>query len=193
MPVSEPQTRRWTKAEYYQMAKLGWFRGQRVELIDGQVVVMTPQKPRHYAVLDRTAEVLRLVFGDGYWIRTQAPLDLGEITEPEPDVSVVRGRREDFENASAHPDQAELVVEVSEASLAYDRNRKGSLYACRGIRDYWIANLVDRQLEVYRDPIADESQEFGYRYKTLKVLKPGESVTALALPGMTLEVSDFLR
>src|SRR4030095_5185648 len=102
MPASEPVPRRWTKAEYYQMAKLGWFRGQRVELIDGQVVVMTPQKPRHYAVLDRPAEVPRLVFGGGYWIRTQAPLDLGAITEPEPDVSVVRGRREDFENASAH-------------------------------------------------------------------------------------------
>src|SRR5688572_10990632 len=85
MPVSEPVTRRWTKPEYYQMAKLGWFRGQRVELIEGQVVVMTPQKPRHYAVLDGIAEKLRRSFGQDYWVRTQAPLDLGEIMEPEPD------------------------------------------------------------------------------------------------------------
>jgi Uma2 family endonuclease len=175
------------------MAKLGWFHGQRVELMDGQVVVMTPQKPRHYAVLDRAAEMLRRVFGEDYWVRAQAPLDLGESTEPEPDVSVVRGRREEFEKSSAHPQDADLILEVSEASLAYDRTRKGSLYACRRIKDYWIANLVDRQLEVYRDPIADESQEFGYRYKTLMILKPGESVTALVLPGVALEVSELLH
>jgi Uma2 family endonuclease len=192
MHLLEPQTRRWTKAEYYHMAELGWFEGQRVELVEGEVVVMSPEKPRHYSSLDRVADVVRALFGAEYWVRAQAPLDLGESTEPEPDVAVVRGRRDLFERSGVHPTTAVLIVEVSESSLIYDRTRKGSLYAARRIADYWIVNLAEGQLEVYRDPTADPSEEFGFRYQSSIVPKSGESVTPLALPDRAIRVADLL-
>src|SRR5215475_6583344 len=93
--TAEPDKRRWTRQEYAQMGDLGWFAGQRVELIDGDIMVLSPQKFGHYAAVDRVAEVLRGAFGAGFWVRTQAPMGFGAFSEPEPDVSVVTGRRED--------------------------------------------------------------------------------------------------
>ena len=115
MQLLEPRTRRWTKTEYYQMGDLGWFRGQRVELIEGEIVVLSPQGFEHGASTDATGEALRNAFGTKAWVRTQLPIDLGEYSEPEADVSVVEGRRKDYKS---HPKTALLVVEVSESSLA---------------------------------------------------------------------------
>jgi len=187
-PSADPQPRLWTKAEYYEMADLGWFRGQRVELIEGQVMVLSPQKFAHYASVDKGAETLRAAFGSGFWVRSQAPVDLGTITEPEPDVSVVRGSRGDYK---AHPTTALLLVEVSETTLANDRGPKASLYAHAGIGDYWIVNLVHTQLEVYRDPLPDTGQPFGFRYGTRTVLGPQDTVTPLAAPHLRIVVADL--
>jgi Uma2 family endonuclease len=178
--TAEPDKRRWTRQEYAQMADLGWFTGQRVELIDGDIMVLSPQKFGHYAAVDRVAEVLRDVFGPGYWVRSQAPMGFGAFSEPEPDVSVVAGRREDYAD---HPASAALLVEVSDTTLGYDRNRKASLYATVGVADYWIVNLVDGQLEVYRQPVADNAQTYGHGYAARQVLHRGDAVTPLALPG----------
>jgi hypothetical protein len=81
---------------------------------------------------------------------------------------------------------------VSDSTLHDDRNRKANLYAINSILDYWIVNLVDRQLEVRRDPIADASEAFGYRYALLAILTPGQSVSPLALPTGTVAVADLL-
>ncbi len=90
------------------------------------------------------------------------------------------------------PTSALLVVEVSETTLYYDRNQKASLYAASGIADYWIINVVQRQVEVYRDPVPDATQAFGYRYASRTILDPGEVVSPLALPGATVAVADLL-
>ena len=89
-------------------------------------------------------------------IRIQLPLDLGQTSEPEPDCTIVLAASR--QNLAGHPTSAVLVIEVADSSLAYDRGRKGSLYARAGIQDYWIINLVDDRLEVYRDPIPDSSE-----------------------------------
>jgi Uma2 family endonuclease len=117
------------------------------------------------------------------------PSTLSFISEPEPDVSVVSGKREDHTD---HRTSAELVVEVSDNSMEYDRTRKASLYARAGIADYWIVNLVDRQLEVRRDPRPDPSQPYGHGYANVTVLVPPASVNPLAAPHVSLAVAELL-
>ena len=138
-PLNEPTERRWTRDEYYRMGELGWFIGQRTELIDGEVMVMSPQGPLHATSTERVRIVLERALGNGVWVRSQLAVDFGPYSEPEPDVSVVRGKLEDY--TSAHPTRALLVVEVSDSTISYDRTRKASLYARVGIADYWIVNV----------------------------------------------------
>jgi len=189
--IFDPSPRKWTKAEYYQLAELGMFQGQRAELIEGEIMVMSPQKFSHFATLDRSCDVLRAAFGSGYWTRSQGPLDFGLPSEPEPDVSVVRGRRDDY---SAHPLAADtvLIVEVSDTTLAFDRGNKASLYARAGIADYWVIDLVHTQLEVRRSPVADASARYGFRFADLLTFGPGQSVPLLSLPSAIITVSSLL-
>lgn len=185
----EPSPFRWSRGEYYQMAELGWFHGMRVELIEGEVMVLSPQNWLHASTTDRAGDVLRRAFGRSYWVRTQLPLSLGAASEPEPDVSVVAGSRDDYGD---HPARALLAVEVSDTTLRYDRVRKASLYARAGIADFWIINLVDRQVEVHRNPVADDSQPYGFRYADVTVFSPGDIQSPLALPEARVTVADLL-
>ena len=189
-PRSRVGARRWTKSEYYQMAEAGFFAGQRVELLEGQVVVLSPQNPQHWAATDQVRDVLTRHFGAGYHVRMQGPIDLGQTTEPEPDVCVVAGTRDDF--ARVHPTTAALIVEVSDWTLSYDRRRKGSLYARAGTADYWIINLRARQLEVYRAPVVDATRPYGHRYSSRLDLLPGMTVSPLAIPQVVIAVTDLL-
>ena len=128
MPALKPRTRKWTRAEYYRMADLGMFRDQRVELIEGTIVQMPPQKNFHVIGIGLVEQRPRAAFGPRYWVRIQAPLHLGPRSAPEPDVAVVPGGSRDY-TRTGHPTTALLIVEVSETTLAYDRGRKASLYA----------------------------------------------------------------
>ncbi len=185
---SDPQPRRWTRAEYYQMGEMGLFNGQRVELIGGEIMVMSPQKIQHYKSADGTGDVLKKAYGKGYWVRVQAPVDLGMPSEPEPDVSVVEGKPEDY---TAHPKKALLAVEVSETTLAYDRGEKASLYAAGGLKNYWIVNLVDDQLEVFTKPIPDSSKPFGYTYASRQIFRKKDVVFLPGLPRKKVAVARF--
>ncbi len=184
----EPTPRRWTREEYYRMGDLGFFHRQRVELIEGEIFVLSPQSWPHASTVDRVAGVLRRMLGTDFWVLTKFPLNLG-TSDPEPDVSVVLGRREDYND---HPTTAVLIVEVSESSLDYDRTRKASLYARAGIADYWIVNLVNNQLEVRRDPRPDPSQHYGHGYGSLTTLVPPAVVNPLAASQVSLAVADLL-
>jgi Uma2 family endonuclease len=182
--------RRWTKEEYYRLGELGFFHGQRVELIEGIIMVLSPQGPTHWSATERVRARLERAFGPGFLVRLQGPIDLGAPSEPEPDIAVVVGSVEDY--TDAHPTTALLIVEVSDSSLSYDRNRKASLYARAGIRDYWIVNLVDRQLEVYRDPVPDPAHHYGHRYGSRTDLVPPATIAPLALPSQALPVADLI-
>lgn len=189
-PRNGVRPRRFTKAEYYRLGELGFFTGQRVELIEGRLMVASPQNAAHWTTAEAVREQLTLVFGTGYSVRMQGPLDLGQTTEPEPDVAVVAGTRQQF--AHAHPTTALLIVEVSETTLTYDRGRKASLYARAGIADYWIVNLPQRQVEVYRDPVADAAEPFGHRYASRTDVPASGTLTPLAAPAATIAVTDLL-
>lgn len=188
---NEPRGHRWTREQYYQMLDLGWFQDQRVELIDGEVIDMPAQKNFHALAITLTEDVLKIAFGANYWVRVQMTLDLTPLSSPDPDLAVVAGSPRSHA-VSTNPTTALLVVEVSETTLWYDRNRKSHLYAAGGIADYWIVNLVQRQLEVYRDPVADSTQLFGHRYNGRTILDPPDKVSPLAVPQASITVADLL-
>jgi len=181
MLLREPILRRWTKREYYQAGDLGWFDDQRVELIDGEVVTMAPQRDEHAHAVTLANYAIGKAFGGSYVVRVQMPLDFA-ASQPEPDLAVIRGKPRDVKR---HPKSAALVIEVSDTTLAFDRGRKALLYASKGIRDYWIVNLVNRQVEVRRRPAAT-----GYRQ--VVTLKSGESIAPLVAGAATIKVADLL-
>jgi Uma2 family endonuclease len=188
---SEPQLRLWTREEYYKMAEAGIFRpDERTELIGGRIYVKAPQTPQHAAGISLVGETLRSLFNVGSHVRMHGPLNLSSFSEPEPDVAVVRGTIRDY--AKAHPNAALLVVEVAESSLAYDRGIKASLYASAGIPEYWVLNLVNRRLEVSRDPIAMPGQLHGYGYRTCTHYLAADAVTPLAAATGKVTVADLL-
>ena len=185
------KTRRWKRVEYDRLIETGFFRpGDPVELIGGQLIVAEPQGSGHFAAIQAVEEALRAAFGVGWQVRGQGPVALDEESEPEPDVAVVPGGFRDY--VAAHPSRPVLVVEVSESSLNLDRHHKGSLYARAGLVDYWIVNLVDRVLEVCRNPCPDPTASFGWRYQSVEALDRGVSVSPLALPGAHIRVADLL-
>jgi len=191
MSAPVPSPRLWTREEYYKMAEAGVFRpDERLELIGGRIVTMSPQNSPHATALTLTSEELRTLFGAGYVVRMQLPLDLSPSSQPEPDIAVVRGNVRDY--ASAHPTTALLIVEVSESSLTFDWGEKASLYASAGISEYWLVNLLDRRLEVYRDPVPVTGQPYGYGYRTGTHYFAANVVVPLAAPQETIKVADLL-
>lgn len=182
--------RRWTRAEYDRLVDLGMLHGEPVELIGGQLVVAEPQGSYHASRIGAAGDALRAVLPPGWLVRVQMPVALDDESEPEPDLALVPGAWADYD--AGHPARPALVVEVAESSLAYDRGDKGSLYARGGVRDYWIVNLVDRLLEVYRDPEPDPTAPYGWRYRAVERLGLAAVVSPLALPFVRLAVSDLL-
>ncbi|HSN85940.1 MAG TPA: Uma2 family endonuclease [Thermoanaerobaculia bacterium] len=186
MAVAIEDTHRWTREEYERKAEEGFFPPDaRVELIEGIVYDMAPQKSPHATACRLAQEALRSVFplSSGYDIRGQFPLALSEDSEPEPDVAVVKGSIRDF--SESHPTTALLIVEVADSTLLHDRKRKVPLYARSGIPEVWLLNLNRRVLEVYRSPVNGA-------YRTRLVLQAGDTVSPVARPDVPLAVATLL-
>jgi Uma2 family endonuclease len=182
----QPRSRRWTREEYHRAGELGLFRPEeRLELLDGEIIEKMTQNSPHAATVSAVAAMLLAAFGPGHVVRSQLPMALTPRSEPEPDVLVARGAP--FDYVADHPTAADtlLLVEVADTTLWFDRTRKRPAYARAGVREYWILNLRDRQLEVYREPS-------GSRYRSATVYAEDEQVTPLAAPNATLRVADLL-
>jgi Uma2 family endonuclease len=173
------KTRRSARIEY-----------ERLPLLDGRLVVREPQDRRHDAAVAAVREVLARGFGPGSHVRGHAPVALDDTSEPEADLVVVSGAP--WDDAAAHPSTPLLVVEVAETSLVLDSRRKGSLYARAGIRDYWILNLVDLVLEVYRQPARAAVVRHGWEYRSAQVLTRDAAVSPLGAPEARIDVADLL-
>src|SRR5262249_1486941 len=159
---------------------------ERIELLGGVLVCREPQGSAHATAIRMAEEALRRAFTEGWDVRAQLPVALDVESEPEPDVSVVPGSFRDYRHG--HPSRAGLIVEIADTSLALDREDKGSLYARAGLADYWIINLVDHVLEVYRGPVADAGAPHGWRHASLSTFRPGDLVTPLAAPHTSIPV-----
>jgi Uma2 family endonuclease len=188
MDRTKPSRCRWSRKEYYRLFESGFFIGRRVELVFGEIVEMPPMKNEHAIALGLADDAVRRAFGTGHWVRIQMPLHLGKTSAPEPDLAVVGGGPRDYPD---HPDRALLVIEVSDASLAYDRGRKAALYAHGGIEDYWIINLLKRTLEVRRSPHRARPARRS-RYAALTTLDSSDRLAPLAAPSYPIAVADLL-
>jgi Uma2 family endonuclease len=182
--VMSIRAKQWSREEYDRLVAAGAFRpGTRVQLVQGEIVEMTPQSAAHATALRRLQKALDSVFRETHDVRAQLPLALGELSEPEPDIAVVAGTPDDYRDR--HPTTAVLLVEVADSTLDFDRTRKLATYAAARIPEYWIVNLVAGVLEVYREPQ-------GPRYRTAQRLGPDEAVTPESAPAGHLIVRDLL-
>jgi len=191
MAEAPVQHRRWTRAEYDRLVEADFLGpDDKIELLGGYMIVREPKAPSRAACISRVYRALADVFGDGWHVRSVAPVALDDDSEPEPAICVVPGDPMDY--VDAHPARAELIVEASLARVAFDREHKGSLYARARIADYWIVNLPDKRLEVYREPIPDVAAPFGWRYGSAISLGSDKVVSPLAAPAASIAVADLL-
>jgi Uma2 family endonuclease len=153
--------------EYERLADAGLLKDRRVELINGWLVRKMTTKPPHVVAVDATREAIASILPQGWWLRDEKPVRIPDFDEPEPDISVVRGSRQDYRSRHPGPGDIEFLIEVSDTSLPWDRREKLSAYARAGVPTYWILNLIDRQLEVFTSP--DSSA-----YQTRQILAPGD-------------------
>jgi Uma2 family endonuclease len=188
--LSERQERLWARKEYYKLAEEGFFNGQRVELIEGRILVRAAMSALHRRGVTKADRILQRIFTKGFHVSTQCPLSIEDISDPEPDVAVVEGSEDDY--LETHPTTAVLIVEIADSSLDYDRTEKASLYAKANVPDYWIVNLKDRRSEVRRRPRKDDTQAFGYGYAELTIYIGKDSVSPLAKPKAKISVASLL-
>ena len=193
-PTRPDQPFRFTREQYYKLGELGFFDGKRVELIYGEIVEMSPINRPHANGVGLVADALALVFAAGHHISTQQPfwvpgVELG--CEPQPDVSVIPGARRDYTD---HPTAAALLVEVADTTFFYDTTTKAELYATAGVADYWVLDLSNRQLPVFRDPapLPLPTDLAATAYKTHLTFNPTDTVSPLAAPTATVRVADLL-
>lgn len=174
---------KWSTQEYHNMIATGIFKDRRLELLDGEIVEMSPESPLHYYQAQSSVEYLQLLLKDQAYIRFNGPISLTD-SEPEPDLAIVKNPKEKYINH--HPNQAEilLLIEVSHSTLAYDLNDKKKTYARNNIPEYWIIDLKHSQLYIFRNP-KQENYEFQLILKEGK-LKP------LAFSELEIEVQKLL-
>jgi Uma2 family endonuclease len=182
---SAPAVYRFTRDEYYRMAEAGLFRAKRVELLDGEIITMSPQNTPHASTVYRLVHLLEQLIGNTTCVRGQLSIVLNDWSEPEPDVAVCVPDPDDYGRAHPRPEQVFLLIEVADASLLYDRGQKAAAYAASNIPELWVVNLPDRRIEVLTDPDPDAR-----RYRQQRYALSGD---ALPLPGgSTIAVADIL-
>ena len=191
MDESAIGTHKWTRLEYDRLVEAEILGPEdRIELLGGEMIVKEPQYSPHATGVRLVQRVLEVTFGAGWDVRPQMPVALDEESEPEPDICVVPGDPRDYRDA--HPERPVLIVEVSLSRLGFDREHKGSLYARAGIADYWIVNIPDRRVEVYRERVPDGAASFGWRYGRSVALGPDQLFSPMAAPVAEIAVADLL-
>ncbi len=182
----EAQKRLFTADEYQRMGEAGIFPpGDRVELIDGEILTMSPIGSLHAAAVARATYALMTATTGLCTVRVQSPVRLNRNSEPEPDLVLAKSR-DDF-YAAAHPGPSDvlLVIEVAETTLRFDREVKGPLYARNGIVEYWLVDLTGERLTRHRTPEND-----GYR--DVVTLSRGQALSPLQLPDFEIRTDDLI-
>jgi Uma2 family endonuclease len=189
--AERPALHRWTRREYARLIDHGFLdEDDPIELLDGLLLLKEPQSSPHRTAVLLVARTLERAFGDGWFVQVQSPIGLDDRSEPEPDVCVVRGSPRDYTHA--HPTRPELIVEVALAGLGVARGRKATAYARGAIADYWIVNLVDRVLEIHREPARPGPARRRWGYMAIQTLGADAAVAPLAAPSARVRVGDLL-
>jgi Uma2 family endonuclease len=184
--VIEPviMRRRITVEEYEVMYEAGVFKpDERLELINGEILKVAPMNAPHMAHVARLSRIFIETLGRKATVFTQLPVVLSEDSEPEPDLSILRWRSDDYFSAKPSAQDVYAIIEVASTSLVYDRRVKLPLYARAGVPEVWIVKVQERELEVYRNPR-------GEAYSESRVLKPSDKIALLAFPDVEILLSE---
>lgn len=185
MPV-EITRRRFTADDYQRMGRVGILsEDDRVELIAGEIVAMTPIGPRHNAAVNRATRAMMAAVGDKAIVQVQGSVRLDLYHEPQPDLVLLRPQADDYASRLPGPKDILLIVEVADSSSDYDRNVKSRVYAEAGIGEYWLADLAENAVFVYSGPQ-------GGAYVSLAQHHPGQSIAPQALPDAVVAVQMLL-
>ena len=178
--------RRFTVDEYHRMAEAGILTaGERVELLEGEVVEMAPVGTRHAGQVNRLNALFAVRLGSRVVVSVQSPLRLSAASEPQPDFAVLRPRSDSYKHSHPDPGDVLVLVEVVDTAGEIERQVKAPLYARAGIRETWVVDVSADRLEVYRRPAPGG-------YGDVRILRRGEALAIEALPALTLSVADLL-
>ena len=185
MPVQTHH--RFSVQDYYRMAETGVLRPDvRVELLDGKIIDMSPIGPFHGGLVKRLSRIFNLKAQGRWLVSTQDPLRLDDHSEPEPDVMLLKPAADDYTSRHPQPEDVFLLIEVADSTLEYDREEKLPAYGRAGVTEFWIVNLQEATLEIYREP-----HFTGYGLKT--VLHAGDQARPLAFPDAAVDVAELLK
>jgi Uma2 family endonuclease len=178
---------RFSVKEYYRMAETGVLRPDaRVELLNGEIIDMSPIGPFHGGLVNRLIRIFTKKSKGRWMVSAQNPLRLDDHSEPEPDVMLLKPAPDDYTSRHPQPDDVFLLIEVSDSTLEYDHEEKLPAYGRAGVTEVWIVNLNDATIEVYREP-----HFTGYGGKT--VLRAGDTISPLAFPDAMVDVAELLK
>lgn len=188
------RAKKFSRQEYYKLAESGVLAaGDRVELIDGTIVAMSPQNLAHSTAITLATAVLNRLFHSTHLVSSQTPIVLSDLSEPEPDFSLFTpAHLNECLGRGTKPTRPDLVIEVSDPSYAYDTNEKANLYAASSIAEYWVLDLQKRRLEVRQEPGPDPDGTFGHSYRLLHILTEDQRVAPRFAPTIRLLISDLL-
>ena len=183
----EPTTiKYWTVQNYHQMSEMGILApDERTELINGQIILMASKGTAHVTSLQLLANALRDQLGNTALVRTQDPIQLDEWSEPEPDLVIARGTVLDYTDRHPGPRDLELVVEVADSTLKQDCEIKDKLYAQAGISDYWVLDVKNRQLHIFRNPTPTG-------YTSHLILNEPSQIAPQAFPSFAISLTAIL-
>ena len=181
-PIS---THRWTVEQYHQMIETGILTPRdRVELIQGEIVDVSPQKPVQAVLICLLADFLREQLQGSAYVRSQLPITLSD-SEPSPDLAIVRGTARSYITQHPLPDDIFLLIEVSNTTLAFDLGTKAEVYAIARIQEYWALDCQENRLHLFRDPRSG-------RYQQERIISERENISPLAFPNLILTLDELL-
>jgi len=184
----DPSTlKRWTVKEYRRLSQLGVLSSdERTELLAGQIAVMASKGTPHVIALQLLALQLDDFFRDKFsFVRAQDPIELGELSEPEPDLAIVKGEILTYIDHHPQPQEIYLVIEIADTTLKKDCDVKDKLYAEAGLQEYWVVDLKNRKLHVFRQPTAQG-------YGSHLILSDTNKISPITFPELVLEISSML-
>jgi Uma2 family endonuclease len=178
--------RLWTVEEYHRMAETGILDfSERVELLEGKIIWMSAKGTAHRSAVGRTDRLLQSLLSNRAYISIQDPITLNNRSEPEPDIAVVQIDPLDYADHHPTPSEVYLIIEVADSSLKFDCETKGKAYAQAGIFDYWVLDVLNRELYVFREPSKD-----GYQSKI--ILREDKTISPLQFPDIQIQVLEML-
>lgn len=184
-----PRPKRWTVEQFHQLWEQGHFDGIKAMLLDGEIVEMPIPGPPHDQGIGLADYAFKGLFSDGYWVRIQQTLPLGLWSDPIPDLVIVKGTPRDYPSL---PTTALMTIEIADTSLDIDTGRKAVLCATARIADYWVVDLKNRLVIVFREPQPNPSEPGRFRYAQETRFDESATIAPLEAPQKLIRVADLL-